>query len=135
MPVLTMASDISRTILSLTWLWNLFQLFQPMGGVLDMPLYLTAVVGMGRETGAGRGGSALGASVETRANSMTRGCPPRPPPGPRPRAGRVGRAAGGGSRPGGKRLGRARGDAGHLDDRGLGAPPAARSAAPGRRCA
>src|ERR1017187_415748 len=87
MPVLTMASAISRTILSLTWLWNLFQLFQPMGGVLEMPLYLTAVVGMGRETGAGRGGSALGASVETRANSMTRGCPPRPPPGPRPAAG------------------------------------------------
>src|ERR1035441_6286457 len=83
MPVLTMASAISRTILSLTWLRNLFQLFQPMGGVLAMPLYLTVVVGMGRDTGAGRGGRALGTSVETRANSMTWGWPPGPPPGPR----------------------------------------------------
>src|SRR5260370_20239670 len=82
MPLLTMASAISRTILSLTWLRNLFQLFQPMGGALAWPLYLTAVVGMGRDTGAGRGGSGLGTSVETRANSTTWGWPPRPPPGP-----------------------------------------------------
>src|SRR6266567_3738943 len=80
MPVLTMASAISRIILSLTWLRNLFQLFQHMGGVLAMPLYFTGS-GICRETGAGRGGSGLGASVETRVNSTTWGCPPRPPAG------------------------------------------------------
>src|SRR5450755_704250 len=108
MPLLTMASAISRTILSLTWLRNLFQLFQPMGGVLAWPLDLTAVAGMGRDTSAGRGGRAEGTSVEMRANSMTWGWPPRPPPGPpgppagpRPAAGGVpGAGAGGAPAPG-----------------------------------
>ena len=78
MPLLTMASAISRTILSLTWLRNLFQLFQPIGGVLARPFDFTGS-GIGSETGAGRGGSGLGVSVETRLNSTTCGWPPRPP--------------------------------------------------------
>src|SRR5579872_4956875 len=95
MPLLTMPSAISRTILSLTWLRNLFQLFQPMGGVLARPLERTGS-GLGRVTGAGRGGSGAGGSLDTRASSRTWGAggalggafcaapaagarPPRPP--------------------------------------------------------
>src|ERR1044071_6636111 len=81
-PLDTIASAISRIILSLTWLRNLFQLFQPIGGVLACPLYFTGS-GMGSDTCAGRGGSGLGASLETRVNSSTCGWPPRPPAGPR----------------------------------------------------
>src|SRR5579885_1318045 len=85
MPEETMASAISRTILSLTWLRNLFQLFQPMGGVLARPLLFTAA-GKGRETGGALGGRGLGTSVETRASSTTWGAPRPGPPGPRPGA-------------------------------------------------
>src|ERR1051326_4014720 len=93
MPLVTMAPAISRTILSLTWLRNLFQLFQPMGGVRASPFDFTASVGAGSVTGAGRGGSGAGDSVDTRASSSTCGAggaffaasppgplPPRPPP-------------------------------------------------------
>src|SRR5215471_5923414 len=90
MPLVTMASAISRTILSLTWLRNLFQLFQPIGGVLPKPLDFTAAVGAASVTGAGRGGSGAGDSVDTRDSSSTvggggaffcaaPGAPPRPP--------------------------------------------------------
>src|ERR1041384_222408 len=88
MPDVTMASAISRTILSLTWLRNLFQLFQPIGGVLARPLDFTAAAGAGRVTGAGRGGRGAGGSVDTRESSSTTGAggaffcaaaPPRPP--------------------------------------------------------
>ena len=37
MPVSTMASAISRMVLSLICVWNLFQLFHPIGGVLASP--------------------------------------------------------------------------------------------------
>src|SRR5215475_12213501 len=92
MPELTMASAISRTILSLTWLRNLFQLFQPMGGVCASPL-LGTVAGIGNDTSAGCGGNGPGAVEETCASSTTcgaggvagprPGCPV-PRPGPRP---------------------------------------------------
>ena len=58
-PDFTIASAISRIILSLTWFRNLFQLFHPMGGVLASPLDLT-FSGIGSETGAGAGGSGAG---------------------------------------------------------------------------
>src|SRR5262245_19485872 len=88
-PLETIASAISRTILSLTWLRNLFQLFQPMGGVLPRPLDFTAVLGAGSVTAAVRGGRAAGGSFDTRASSSTvgaggaflaavPGAPPRP---------------------------------------------------------
>src|SRR5690242_12534941 len=80
MPDLTIASAISRTITSLTWLRNLFQLFQPIGGVLARPFDFTVSVGIGsfsRGPRVGRGGKVF----DSRANSMICG-PPRPPPGP-----------------------------------------------------
>src|SRR5215472_3864488 len=91
MPLVTIASAISRTILSLTWLRNLFQLFHPIGGVFARPFDFTAC-GTGNDTGAGRGGSGAGGSLETRASSSTvgaggaffgaaaPGAGPRPPP-------------------------------------------------------
>src|SRR5260370_18976212 len=91
MPLFTIASAISRTILSLTWLRNLFQLFQPIGGVRASPLARTGS-GIASETGAGRAGKGAGASFETRDSSTTWGAggalggafcfaAPRPPPG------------------------------------------------------
>ena len=69
MPFFTMASAISRTTLSVTLPWNLFQLFQPMGGASASPLDLTGG-GTGNETFGGVGGSALGRSADTRVNSV-----------------------------------------------------------------
>src|SRR5258707_15441695 len=88
-----MASAISRTILSLTWLRNLFQLFHPIGGVLANPFDFTGS-GFGSDTAGGRGGRGPGASLVTRSSSNTcgaggaffgaSGAGPRPGPGPRP---------------------------------------------------
>src|ERR1043166_2706069 len=91
MPVRTMASAISRTIASVTWPWNLFQLFQPMGGVLASPLFFTGA-GMSTFTMGARAGSGSGLTVETRINSNTCGgrgggggpAAAGPRPGPRP---------------------------------------------------
>ena len=71
-PVLTIASAISRTIASVTCPWNLFQLFQPIGGVLARPFDFTGS-GIGSLTIAGRAGSGSGFSVETRDSSNTCG--------------------------------------------------------------
>src|SRR5262245_55675784 len=82
-----MASAISRTILSLTWLRNLFQLFQPIGGVLASPLAFTGA-GIASLTGGAGGGKGSGGAADARVSSITWGWPPRPPPGGRlPRGG------------------------------------------------
>src|SRR4051812_15773328 len=84
MPLVTIASAISRTILSLTSLRKRFQLFHPMGGVFASPFDFTGE-GIERETGAGRGGRGSGTAVETRDNSKTSGGRFGGPPGPGPR--------------------------------------------------
>src|ERR1039457_3971263 len=86
MPDLTIPSAISRTIWSLTRLLKLFQLFQPIGGVLARPLDFTGA-GIVKETGAGLGGRGFGTSVETRASWKTgggRAARPGAAPGPGP---------------------------------------------------
>src|ERR1039457_2080136 len=86
MPDLTIPSAIWRTIWSLTRLLKLFQLFQPIGGVLARPLDFTGA-GIVKETGAGLGGRGFGTAVEPRASSKTgggRGARPGAAPGPGP---------------------------------------------------
>jgi hypothetical protein len=61
MPLFTRAPAISRITLSLTCRWDLFQLFQPMGGVLARPLFFTSFASPSEILG----GSGLGASAET----------------------------------------------------------------------
>src|SRR3954453_13144960 len=92
MPDFTIASAISRIIGSLTWLRNLFQLFQPIGGVLASPLDLSVSVGIATLVNGPRGARGSGFTVDSRASSTT--CGPRPPPavgppapGPGPRPG------------------------------------------------
>src|ERR1017187_931868 len=51
MPLDTMASAIPRTVASSNTSWNLFQLFQPMGGVRARPLSGTSRKSGGRDAG------------------------------------------------------------------------------------
>src|SRR4051794_5364560 len=96
MPDFTIASAISRIIGSLTWFRNLFQLFQPIGGVLASPFDLSVSVGIATFVNGPRGARGSGLALDSRAGSTTCGArrppgggPPAPgaPPGPGPRPG------------------------------------------------
>src|ERR1035441_4959481 len=79
MPLEAMASAIPRTDLSSTLLLNLFQLFQPIGGVLARPLG-----GIGLKDGNGACGLAALKTVSELIFLRIMGTgAPRPPP-PRP---------------------------------------------------
>ena len=76
MPFWTIASAVSRTTLSETRRANLFQLFQPMGGVLARPFEGTSAAD-GKEIFGSGAGMGPGGSVETCLNEVLR--TPRPP--------------------------------------------------------
>src|SRR5438552_2831615 len=103
MPLDTMASAISRTLLSSTRDANLFQEFQPMGGVLAKPLGFNAVTGgRGLWVGMNSAGIFMSAAIFFSTGGVKLPRPPGPP-GPRPAAAPAapGGAPAGGPPPGG----------------------------------